>query len=195
MPRRSLARLSLILSVLLLFTPFASAEGPSPAAELQSPQPPGYLLACGAINSGYFSTVSVDPVEILTCQINIPLSGYALIVANAGTDVADETKTTYGALNIKIDGTLNTDAERQVSNGPNANGGTDRVAVLSYATWITAGPHTIRLMARFISGTTGFRLLDPTLSVIYLPNAGPVQMTHLQAGIDTQLTSSDPVTV
>jgi len=186
MPFRRLTRLILSTCVLLALTPLVSAAPPpverqatnvlsAPLDESIAGAPqPEYLVACGDSRSG-FTTVSTSYIQVLDCWLTAPTRGNVLVFASTGSGLQNPTDSYRGGVGIRVDGLVETGAERFFDNEPNGGDGTERTVSLSFMKYLTPGPHHFELMVRRVVGND-VSLVNPTLSVLFVPATSPMRM-------------------
>jgi hypothetical protein len=150
----------------------------------------GSLITCGASANTNWTTTSSSNQVILQCELTVPQAGWVFLSTNGS--VARQDGEYEAQFNIDIDTTGGDSAIDRFVNIYNDGGdGTDKSVALSVLKPVTAGTHTFYLLGKRYSGTGTVLLIDPTLTVIFIPATDSQILTCGASGnLDWTTTSS-----
>ena len=149
------------------------------------------VLTCGSANGTDWTTSLPSFVEIRQCSLNLPRPGWVFISADAS--VGRQTSDFKAQFTVGIDSTTGEPAaNRTVNITLDSGDGTDKTAALSLLKQVpTDGSHTIYFLGKRSSAAGTVLVSDPTLTVLFFPDANSELVGCSSAdGVDWQTTST-----
>lgn len=134
------------------------------------PETNSQLLACGASGTGNWTTTSSAAQVIRQCSLSLPSAGWVFFSADSSASRQDgeyEVRFGFGIDSTNADNTV----DRWVNVYNDSGDGTDKHAGLTGLKPVSAGAHTFNFLGSRYSGAGTVLLLDPTLTVIFIPSA------------------------
>jgi hypothetical protein len=147
------------------------------------------LLACGASANNTWESTSATAQVIRQCALTLPKAGWVFI--SADSSVARKDGEYEVRLGVGIDSTSPIlVADRWFNLYNDAGDGADESAALTVLQPVAAGAHTFNYLGSRYSGTGTVLLLDPSLSVIFIPAADVQALACGAASANWTTTSS-----
>ena len=135
---------------------------------------------CGKyLGAGDWQTTSSSYMTVLTCTLDLPASGFAIVDVNASAGLTYGSSAWEGAFRWGMDDPSgSSDTDRWTNVYTDTGDGTDRVVADSGLIAAPAGRHTFYFVAGRYSGSGNVELIRPSLTVL-APRGRQVQLPLL----------------
>lgn len=123
---------------------------------------------CGKyLGAGDWQTTSSSYMTVLTCTLDLPASGFAIVDLNASAGLSYGSASWEGAFRWGMDDSNgSSDTDRWTNVYTDTGDGTDRVVADSGLISVPAGRHTFYFVAGRYSGSGTLELIRPSLTVL-----------------------------
>lgn len=138
-----------------------------------SAQGTGWLFtACGSAGNGRWTSNSLSFQAIRSCTLTVPQDGYAFISASGSVRLAGRGFAAEGRFRVGVDDPNgDSTSDRWVNVYGDNEDGTDKTISTALLAPVRAGAHTFYFIGAVASVFGGVELLDPSLSVLYVPQS------------------------